>query len=65
MGPHHPALDEQPRQHRWIERAQPRPEPGERFLRLLGLETAQVPDGVDDRQVRPLEQELPGERRAA
>jgi hypothetical protein len=64
MGPHHAAPGQQVREHRRVERAQPRPEPDERFLRLLRLQAAQVPDGVEDQQVRAIEQQLPGQRRA-
>ena len=46
-----------------VERAQPRPEADERLLRLLRLQAAQVRDGVEDRQVGAVEQELPGEGR--
>src|SRR3712207_7515127 len=39
------------------------PEPDEGFLRFLRLESAQVRDGVEHRQVGPVQQPLPGERR--
>ena len=57
-------LGQQVRERRRVERAQPRPEPDERFLRFLRLQAAQVRDGVEDRQVGAIEQQLPGERRA-
>ncbi|MEU7919576.1 hypothetical protein [Micromonospora zamorensis] len=45
-----------------------RPAPGrspdEWFLRFLCLQAAEVRDGVEDRQVGAIEQQLPGERRA-
>lgn len=64
VGPHHPPIDEQARQRGGVELAQPRPEPDERSLRLLGLQATEVRDGVEDGDVGPIEQGLAGERRA-
>ena len=64
VGPHHAPPGQQVRERRRVERAQPRPEPDERFLRFLRLQAAQVRDGVEDRHVGAVEQQLPGERRA-
>ena len=64
VGPHHAPPGQQVREGRRVERAQPRPEPDERFLRFLRLQAAQVRDGVEDRQAGVVEQQLPGERRA-
>ncbi|GAA1646629.1 hypothetical protein GCM10009733_049670 [Nonomuraea maheshkhaliensis] len=55
-GAHHAASRQQVRERRRVERAQPRPEPGERLLRLLRLQPAQVRDGVEDRQIGAIEQ---------
>ncbi len=64
VGPHRAPVGQQVREHRGVERAQPRPEPDERFLRFLRLQAAQVGDGVEHGQVGAFEQQLPGERRA-
>ena len=64
VNPHHLPPFEQLRERRRVEPAQPGPEPDERLLRLLRLQAAQVRDGVEDRQVGPVEQQLPGERGA-
>ncbi|GGU11302.1 hypothetical protein GCM10010256_83490 [Streptomyces coeruleorubidus] len=64
MGPNHTPPGQQFRQRRRFERPQPGPEPDERFLRFLRLETAQVGDGVEHRQVGAVEEQLPRESRA-
>ncbi|GAA2799473.1 hypothetical protein GCM10020219_083280 [Nonomuraea dietziae] len=64
VGPDHAPPGQQGREHRRVERAQPRPEPDERFLRFLRLQSAQVRDGVEDRHVRAIEQQLPRQGRA-
>ncbi|MDX6346780.1 MAG: hypothetical protein QOF84_1570 [Streptomyces sp.] len=57
----HAPPDKQVREHRRVERAQPRPELDERFLWFLRLQTAEVRDAVEDRYVGAIEQQLPGE----
>ncbi|TCO60743.1 hypothetical protein EV192_103318 [Actinocrispum wychmicini] len=64
MGSDHATSDQHVRELRRVERAQPRPETDERFLRLLRLHAAQVLDRVDGRHVGAVEQQLPGECRA-
>ncbi|GAA1693660.1 hypothetical protein GCM10009680_36610 [Streptomyces yatensis] len=65
VGPYQAAPAQQVREDGRVERAQPRPEPDERLLRLLCLHAAQVRDGVEDRYVGAIEQQLAGERGAA
>ena len=63
VGPHHLPSGQQHLQLSGIERVHPGPEPDERLLRLLGLQPAEMRDGVEDGQVGAIEEELPGERR--
>ncbi len=58
------ALFEQTRELVWVEVAHPGPESGERLLRLLGLEAAEVGDDVGKSGVGAVQQELAGQGRA-
>ena len=57
------AVGEQSGQRLGVEPGEPGPEGQIRVRRLLGLQADEVFDGGEDRPVRPLEQQLAGERR--
>jgi hypothetical protein len=60
---HRTPVSDQPGELRGAERAEPGPQPDVGRERRLRLHAAQVLDRLEGRQVRPVQQQLPGQRR--